>query len=193
MKFKKILKRAAISISVLLLIFKGVLMYRDYTSYKDVIHKNANQIVKVRVDGIFQSIVFNAIKNPSYYLKKDSKKESEDDKKSDDKGVSVPANLFLYTLNNYSKTTVFTSFKISDSSAFKNFITSKFKFKNFKSSQTITNAFTKDKKIQIAYMKHIERMLSLAGIENAIEKASNIYEIEKILASNSMTRVDCAC
>lgn len=151
MKFKKILKRAAISISVLLLIFKSVLMYRDYTSYKDVIHKNANQIVKVRVDGIFQSIAFNAIKNPSYYLKKDSKKESEDDKKSDDKGVSVPANLFLYTLNNYSKTTVFTSFKISDSSAFKNFITSKFQFKNFKSSQTITTAFTKDKKMQIGF------------------------------------------
>lgn len=48
----------------------------------------------------------------------------------------------------------------------------------------------KDKKIQLTYTKHIERMLSLAGIENAIEKASNIYEIEKILASNSMTRVE---
>ena len=151
MKFKKILKRAAISISVLLLIFKGILMYRDYASYKDVIHKDADQIVKVRVDGIFQSIAFNAIKNPSFYLNKDSKKETEDDKKTDDKGVSVPANLFLYTINGYSKTTVFMSFKITDSSAFKNYMVSKFQFKNFKSIQTITTAFTQDKKTQIGF------------------------------------------
>ena len=151
MKFKKILKRAAISISVLLLIFKGILMYRYYASYKDVIHKDADQIVKVRVDGIFQSIAFNAIKNPSFYLNKDSKKETEDDKKTDDKGVSVPANLFLYTINGYSKTTVFMSFKITDSSAFKNYMISKFQFKNFKSIQTITTAFTQDKKIQIGF------------------------------------------
>ena len=67
MKRRKILIRAAIIISVLLLIFKGVFMYRDYKSYTNAIHKNADKVIKVNIDGIGKTIAYNAIKHPIYY------------------------------------------------------------------------------------------------------------------------------
>ncbi|WP_397364072.1 hypothetical protein [Olleya sp. R77988] len=151
MKIKKILKRAAIIISVLLLLFKGFLMYRDYASYQDVIHEDADQIIKIKVDGITQSIMFNAITNPSFYLKSKSKKDTIKDDKKEEKGFTIPANVFLYTVKNNPRTTIFTSFKVSDSAHFKNHIKSKYKITNFKTLTGFTVASNKDKKVVIAF------------------------------------------
>ncbi|AUC74629.1 hypothetical protein [Olleya sp. Bg11-27] len=151
MRIKKIVKRAAISISVLLLIFKGILMYRDYVSYHDVIHKNADHIVKVRVDGILQTIALNAVVNPSFYLKKENKKDSVIEEKDNGKGVSIPANVFLYTIKEYSKKTLFASLKISDTLDFKNYIESQFHITAFEITSRFTVGVNKDEKIQIAF------------------------------------------
>ncbi|MGB6267914.1 MAG: hypothetical protein WBF67_02805, partial [Olleya sp.] len=151
MRIKKILKIAAIIISVLLLFFKGFLMYRNYTSYKDVIHENADNIIKVKVDGIIQTIVFNAITNPSYYSKKSSKKDTIKTDKKEGKGFSIPANIFIYTIKNKLPTTFFTSFKISDKTNFKNHIKSDYKIEDFKNSETFTVGTNNDQKVIIAF------------------------------------------
>lgn len=154
MKIKKILKKAAIIISVLLLAFKGFLMYRNYTSYQDVIHYKANQIVKVNIDGIAQSLVFNAIANPSFYLK--SKRENDsiiDDDNKQKKGFNIPANIFLYTIKGQPITTVFTSFKISEQNTFKDYLKANYKTEDFKDTQNFTVATVLNNSVVIAFNK----------------------------------------
>ncbi len=152
MRIKKILKRAAIIISVLLLVFKGFLMYRDYASYQGIIHEKADNIIKIQVDGIAQSLLFNAIKNPSFYL--NNKSDKEDDKKEDKKedvGYAIPANIFLYTIKGQPITTLFTSFKISDKDHFKNHLIKQYKIEDFIDSDNFTVAKNNDNTIVIAF------------------------------------------
>ena len=152
MKRRKILIRAAIIISVLLLIFKGVFMYRDYKSYTNAIHKNADKIIKVNIDGIGKTIAYNAIKHPIYYYKNSkSKKDTLEVKEKKDKGFSLPANVFLYTIKGKNATTVFTSFKISDKESFKNYLKNELKITEFKNLQTLIVATNKDNKLKIAF------------------------------------------
>ncbi len=47
----------------------------------------------------------------------------------------------------------------------------------------------KSKNIQTKYVKHIENMLKLAGIENSDKKAGQIYSLEKSLAEGQWTRI----
>ena len=129
---KKTVIRAAIVISVLLLIFKGFLMYRNYASYSNVIHKDAVNIVKIHVDGIVTSIAYNAIKNPNYYSKIPEKdKDTTEDKDSRGKGFGIPASIFLYTIKGKSASTIFTSFKISDANDFKDYLKREYNIKDF--------------------------------------------------------------
>ncbi|WGD35867.1 hypothetical protein [Olleya sp. YS] len=151
MKIKKIVIRAAIIISVLLLLFKGFLMYRNYASYQDVIHENANNIIKVKIDKTIQTVAFNAIANPSFYFRKSPKTDTLDTEKKAGKGFSIPANLFVYTIKNKLPTTFFTSFKLSDSSNFKNHLISDFKVDNFKTSKGYTIATNNNQKVLIAF------------------------------------------
>ncbi|RAJ17781.1 hypothetical protein [Olleya aquimaris] len=151
MNIKKIVIRAAIIISVLLLLFKGFLMYRNYASYQDVIHENADHIIKVKVDGLIQTIVFNAISNPSFYNRTSTEKDSLKTDKKTGKGFSIPANLFVYTIKNKPSTTFFTSLKLTDSSNFTNHLMSDFKIENFETSKGITIATTNDHNFLIAF------------------------------------------
>tara|TARA_R110000751_G_scaffold146601_2_gene250915 strand:+ start:167996 stop:169354 length:1359 start_codon:yes stop_codon:yes gene_type:complete len=154
MKIKKILKKAAIIISVLLLAFKGSLMYRNYTSYQDVIHYKANQIVKVNIDGIAQSLVLNAIANPSFYLKSKREKDTiydDDDKQK--KGFNIPANIFLYTVKGQPITTVFTSLKISEQNTFKGYLKANYRAEDFKDTQNFTVATVLNNSVVIAFNK----------------------------------------
>ncbi|MBL7558388.1 hypothetical protein JAO71_01125 [Olleya sp. YSTF-M6] len=152
MNFKKVIKRAAIIIIVLLLVFKGFLMFRDYKSYKDVIHENADQIVKIDIDGIGQSMLVNAITNSDFYLQNKTEKDTiEEDGQDQGKGFNIPSNMFLYTIKNQPKTSVFSSLKISDSSDFKNFISQNFKIVNFRSQANYVVSSNTSNTLQIAY------------------------------------------
>lgn len=149
---KKVFIKAAIVISVLLLIFKGFLMFRNYTSYKNVIHKDANKIVKIHVDGIIKSMAYNAIKNPSYYYnnsKKDKDTIDEPDKKG--KGFGIPANVFLYTIKGKSESTIFTSFKISNAKDFKDYLKNEHSIYDSHTLKSITVAKSKDENVLVAY------------------------------------------
>ena len=150
-KLKTFLKRAAIGIVVLLLILVGFLMYRNVESYKNVIHKDADAIVKIRVDAIGRAIAWDALKKPSYYYQKQKDNDSIDDEDTLGKGFEIPANIFLYTLKGKSATTMFTSFKISDGNDFREFLKSNLKVEDSYKINTIQVAKNKDGKVMVAY------------------------------------------
>lgn len=147
---KKIILRAAIFISVLLLIFQGILMYRDYVSYHNVIHEHADKIIKIRVDAIGKSMLYDALLHPVYYynhLKQD--KDSIDDEKPD-KGYGFPANIFVYTIKDKKASTLFSSFKISNAENFKFYLIAE-GFSGFENVDNFQTASKNDKKLNVAF------------------------------------------
>ncbi|MGJ8591536.1 MAG: hypothetical protein ACSHXF_03250 [Aquaticitalea sp.] len=148
---KTFLKRAAIGIVVLLLILVGVLIYRNTVSYKNVIHKDANSIVKIRVDAIGRAIVWDAFKNPSYYYQNQNEKDSIDDDDKLEKGFQLPANVFLFTIKGKSVSTLFTSFNISNSDNFKAYLSSDFNMEKAYKIGNIQVSKNKDGNILAAY------------------------------------------
>ncbi len=151
--FIKFLKGAAIGISVLLFILIGVLIYRNAASYKDVIHEDADVIFKIRIDAIGQSMVWDALKNPSYYYQKQKERDTIDDIDRKEYGFGLPANIFLYTIKGKSASTVFISFKISNVDDFKTFLNLEFGMEDAYSIQSIKVSKNKDGKIMAAYTK----------------------------------------
>lgn len=127
-------------------------MYRNHISYQGTIHKNANQIIKIKVDKIASTIAFNAFKNPVYYYNdKESEKDSVIDKKEQNKGFNIPANIFLFTVKDKEETTLFSVLKINNKDNFKNYLINQFKIKNFSEKQNFTKATIKDQKINLAF------------------------------------------
>lgn len=129
-------------------------MYRNYMSYQGTIHKNVNQIIKIKVDKIVSTIAFNALKNPVYYYNdKESETDSIVDKKEQNKGFNIPANIFLFTVKGKSETTFFSVLNINNKDNFKNYLINQFKIKSFSEQQNFTKATTKDQKINLAFNK----------------------------------------
>lgn len=122
---KKFLK---ITLSILLLVLIG---YFGYTHFKktsvllNVIHKDAESVIKVGVHDITKTLVFDALSSPGYYWDntksyKDSKKD--DSKEDDDIGVDIkPYAMAFYTIKNIDNT-FFTTNNIDDTEAFEAYI-----------------------------------------------------------------------
>lgn len=147
---KKVLVRAAIFISVLLFIFQGILMYREYTSYQGVLHQQVDKVIKIRVDAIGESIFYNALKHPSYYYRNFTKDQDSHDQDSSSKGFGLPANIFLYTINGKNASTLFSSFKISDANQFEAYLRTE-NFSGFQELNTLQFASKDDGKLVVAY------------------------------------------
>lgn len=135
-------KRLKITLSILVLVLLG---YFGYTHFKktsvllNVIHKDAETVIKIGIHDITKTLVLDALSSPGYYweqtesLRKDKKKDSI--KKV--KGVDLkPYAMAFYTLKNINNT-LFTTLKIDDSEAFEKYID---KYSKKKSSVITVNA-----------------------------------------------------
>ena len=147
---KKVILRAAIFISVLLLIFQGVLAYRDYASYKGVLHQEVDNIVKIHVDAIGKSMFYNAIKHPIYYYGRYTKDRDTLDDKTSGKGFGLPAHLFIYTIKGKKRSTLFSSFRISDAEDFEVYLKEQ-QFSDFQELNTLQIASRNNGKIMVAF------------------------------------------
>lgn len=184
---KRFLK-AAIFISVLLLIFQGFLMYRDNASYNGVIHQNADKIIKIRVDAIGKSMFYNALKHPAYYYHNLKKERDTIDEKTPGKGFYLPANIFLYTIKGKEESTVFSSFGISDVERFKAYLKGE-GFSDFKSLSTFQIASKSKGKLAIAYSEKQcvvvynpshenvnDIFMDLLQKNNTLQKSQDVYK-----------------
>lgn len=188
MNIKKIIIRAAICISVLLLIFIGVLKYRDYMSYKNVIHKEASTIIKLSVDKTAKSIVFNALKNPSYYYDNNTKnKDSIKVKDSLKTGFSLPANIFIYTLKSKPSTTWFSVIKIKDSSDFSQYLSKKYALKQISKNNNYTLYSNNKNTLTVAYNTEKSILIFNPSQANVDDVLLEIFTNKNTLIPNTET------
>jgi hypothetical protein len=147
----KFIKRAAMAILLLLFLFWGIGLYRQYTSYKDVIHRNAGTVIKVGVDNWLEKMAFNALANPSYYLKNSKGKRGPSQQRNRNRGFYLPANLFIFNLNE-DPHTFFTKLKVTDPTAFKAFLKERLGMDHYTERNGITvGKSVSNPRIQLAY------------------------------------------
>ena len=137
---KKFLKIAAVILISLLIFFIGTLKYRNYSANQIAIPKNTTSLVKISVDEILKTLAFNAISNPVRYFKSDTGKNVGRSFKRIDHGLSIPANLYLYTIKNQPNTSFFARFKIRNLQNFEDFLSKALGFKIKKGSNKFNYA-----------------------------------------------------
>ncbi|WP_407556435.1 hypothetical protein [Winogradskyella sp. 4-2091] len=177
---KKFLK---ITLSILLLVLLG---YFGYTHFKktsvllNVIHKDAETVIKVGVHNITKTLVLDALTSPSYYwenTKSYKDKDKDDSKKDDDIGVDIqPYSIAFYTIKSIDNT-FFTTFKIEDSEAFEKYIT---KYAKEKSS-TITSDEKGYKTLVLEKSKLIlawnsEKIATALTLDTPLHKLETVFE-----------------
>jgi hypothetical protein len=142
---KKVLIVATCLILVLLLAVYSLLQYRQYSSYKNRVHQNASLIFKINIDEIVKKRGLNAIKNNS-------------------RGFAVPANIFIYSVNNKSAGTFFCSLPVTDTAALRQYLKSTFKVDHFKKTEQETVwGNSSDQRLRVAYnSKNLAISYSLA-------------------------------
>lgn len=174
---KKILKISAAIIILLLISVYGYLQFREYRSYQNKIHKDAGLVFKINLDGIFQTMSADFISNPGYYLS-EGKKEG-----SSPRGISLPANIFVYTLRSKSAGTYFCTLPVADSAALEPYLKRVFKLKTFlrNANGTITGS-SADQKLTMIYnanslaMAYSFKKEAVMGILNDLLEQKNMMD-----------------
>jgi hypothetical protein len=130
---KKVLIAATSLIVLLLLAVYSLLQYRQYSSYENRIHQDASLIFKINIDEIVKKRGLSSIK-------------------SDSRGFAVPANIFIYTVNNKSANTFFCSLPVTDTAELRQYLKRTFKVDHFKATgQGTVWGNSSDQRLKIAY------------------------------------------
>ncbi|MGB4774983.1 MAG: hypothetical protein WBP45_07425 [Daejeonella sp.] len=176
-------KLAALIIVVLLVFFMVYLQLRDYNSYKNRIHKQANTIIKINVDGIYKTLAIDFITNPSYYLKKEKGGKGSEVKKGN--GIKMPANIFLFNVNTKSASTFFCSLPLTDTAAFKQFISQKLNISSFiKINNSAFLGTSKDGKLTIAYTSNNMSIAYSVNKEEVLDILTDLLNHKNILTKD---------
>lgn len=99
---KKFLSLTTAILLLLFVSFWGYIQYQRNASYKTHIHKDVAMLARVDVYDIYKSLLSD------YFKIKKRKKESFLG------GLGIPANIFVFTLNDKQATTLFTTFPLED-------------------------------------------------------------------------------
>jgi hypothetical protein len=179
---KKIIVRIAAIILLLLIFFKVFLLVREHNSYKNSIHRDATFVLKINVDGIIKTIAWDCITSPGYYLnyKKDTKKDTSES----GKGISLPANIFVYSLKQKSAKTFFCSLPVSDTLKMKRFAADKFSIDSFYHQGNISIGLSANHKTTIAFNNEtVALAYSMTG-EEVLGILQEIVEKKNMLTSS---------
>lgn len=174
---------AALIIVLLLVFFVSYLQLRDYNSYQNRIHKQANTIIKINVDGIYKTLAIDLITNPSYYLKKEKGGKGSESKKGN--GIAIPANVFLFNVSKKSANTFFCSLPLTDAVAFKQFISQKLNINSFRKINNSTFlGISKDRKLTIAYTNNNMAIAYSVKKEEVLDILTDLLNHKNTLTNN---------
>ena len=160
--------------------------YFGYTHFKktsillNVIHKDADSVIKIGVHDITKTLVLDALSSPSYYWENTQsfkKKKKKDSIKREDIGVDLrPYSMVFYTIKNI-ENTLFTTIQIDDLEALERYIT---KYSKKKSGTIITNAkgykhvILEKSKLVLAW--DAEKLAVALTTGTPIEKLKTVFE-----------------
>jgi hypothetical protein len=192
---KKVIIWLGLVLLILLLVGFGVFYFRQEQSYKQNIPRNITSLTQVSIDGLLKSIVWNAITNPTYYIKI-NKRRKEKRKQALHTGLKIPANLFFYTVKNKSNSTYFTSLSIDDHSVFRQFTHQILDINDYHVYDQDKNmhwARSKDGKVSLAYLKDRLAISYSATSDNTLEVLRNILHqknSQKVKESSLFSRLN---
>ncbi len=167
----------AVILLLLLASLWGYFQYQKKLSYQAGIHQNADILIKADTYEIVKKFI-------SHSKEMDSLSESIDSihVKELIKSVEIPANIFLYTVKNKEKTTIFGSVKITDYSLFEKAIEKGFVQKEVDSK--IKMLASKDRQWTIVYTQNTAAFSYSYSQENTTDI---LYDI---IRKNNMTPVE---
>lgn len=146
---KKVLITSAAIVLLLLIFVYGYLQFREFKSYQNRIHQEAALVFKVNLDGIFKTMSVDFISNPAYYLSEETKNKR---KQKPERGISLPANVFVYNLNSRSAQTYFCSLPVTDTALLKPYLKKVFKIRTFSAqAQGRVSGVSTDQRATILY------------------------------------------
>jgi len=192
---KKVVIWLSLVLLILLLVGFGVFYFRQEQSYRQHVPQNITSLIRVSTDGLLKSIVWNAITNPTYYIKI-NKQKKEKRTQALHTGLKIPANLFFYTLNDKPKSTYFTSLFIDDSSIFRQFtrrILDINDYEVYDQDKNIHWARSKDGKVNLAYLRDRLAISYSATSDNTLEVLTNILyqrNTKKVKESSLFNRLN---
>jgi len=130
---KKFLK---ITLSLLILVVIGYFIYTEYQKtvvFENVVHLDAESVLKVGIHDIKKTLIFDALSSPNYYWNNAKFSEHQKEKEVIDeaeKGIDlVPYALVFYTIKEV-KNTLFTTLRIKDTPLFQAYALRYFNDKN---------------------------------------------------------------
>lgn len=143
---KRILTISAAVILLLLIFVYAYLGFRQNQSYKMRVHQEADFIFRINVDGIIMSNGFKFLQNPSKFL------TLSKDSAGVQKGFTIPANIFVYTVRSRSVQTYFCTLPVSDTLKLKQYLQKVLHVVHFKpAGNEVTIGHDKEGQLTIAY------------------------------------------
>ena len=171
---KKIIITAVVVVSLLLL-FIAFMEYRQYSSYKTPIHKDADFIVKINADAFVKSFIKEYGFSFSEKIKKAGKKDTTETVNT---GIYPSANIFIYTIKGKQASTLFCTIPLSDESDFKLFAEKKMGI----SFSTKNTATAYDDKLTIACSKEYAAIAFSGQKEEVLSVLTDLLNKKNLLA-----------
>lgn len=145
-KFRQIAIILTAAVLLLLSVFYGYLSWRKHDAYKGSVHADAAFILKVNADQLYGTLVMDGLGSPFYYLKKG--------KQSIESGLSIPAQIFIYTLKSKSAQTYFCALPVEDQQQLKSFLSQKMGIVAFSKMGQYTRGISRDGRLIVAFNTH---------------------------------------
>lgn len=147
----KYLTIAAMGILLLLFVFWGFLKYQDHASYKNVVHQDAELIIRIDRNQLIRKIGLNALTNPGYYFRADEDDSLDiEEEESLGNGFDTKANIFIYSLKE-APLTFYSTFEVTDTAALKAFLKNKLSIAEFVDNTAYTYGHAFGGKLLAAY------------------------------------------
>lgn len=160
---------------LLLAAIYSYLALRQYQSYRNCIHADAASIAKVNMDRLYQALALDYLGNSSYYRAK---------KGADvEKGFSIPANIFIYTVRSKSNQTFFCSVPITDTAAVSLFIEKRFGVNEFRKAGSYRVGTAAGGKLTLAFNDHTFAAAYSLKRENVMDVLDDLLTGKKWLSA----------
>lgn len=192
---KKVVVWLSLILLILLLAGVGAFYFRQEQSYRQNIPRNVTSLTQVNIDGVLKSILWNAITNPTYYIKINKQKKGKR-KQALHTGLKIPANLFVYTVKDKSNSTYFASLSIDDHSIYRQFTHRILNIKDYQvydQDKNIHWARSKDGKVSLAYLKNRLAISYSTTSDNTLEVLRNILyqkDTQKVKESSLFSQLN---
>ena len=146
---KKWLLTSAIVILLMFCLY-GYLEWRQQRSYNNRIHARASLILRLNLDQVLKTLAGDFFSSPSDYLGsgcgRGTKPEAE-------RGLQLPANVFIYNISGQPASTYFCSLPVEDIDTLKNYLTKvmHFQLADMSADKSLFKASSKDGKLNVLF------------------------------------------